>query len=162
MSADALEVIAPSRLHFGLLSFGHPGHPQYGGAGVMIDQPGLRLRISPAASFVASGPLAERVHKVAARFAASRAAGKLPPCRLAVIEGPPEHIGLGTGTQLALSVVAGLNAWCGGNLLEPAQLATLACRAARSAVGTYGFVHGGMILESGKRDCDPLAPRARS
>ena len=36
-------ITAPSRLHFGMLSFGHAEERQFGGVGAMIDAPGLRL-----------------------------------------------------------------------------------------------------------------------
>jgi ribulose-5-phosphate 4-epimerase/fuculose-1-phosphate aldolase len=41
-----------------------------------------------------------------------------PACRIEVLEVPPEHVGLGAGTQLALSVVAGLTAYRGHDPLE--------------------------------------------
>ena len=42
-----VEVSAPSRLHFGLLSVGNPVGRQFGGAGVMIDAPRFVVRMSP-------------------------------------------------------------------------------------------------------------------
>jgi beta-ribofuranosylaminobenzene 5'-phosphate synthase len=149
MSGPVIHVTAPSRLHFGLLSFGHPTLRQFGGVGAMINQPGLQLRISPAGRFEAHGPLGERVAAVAGRMFGLLEL-PLPACRIDVLKAPPEHVGLGTGTQLGLSVVAGLNAWRGRPALEPAELARLAGRAARSAVGTYGFLKGGLLFEPGK------------
>ncbi len=72
--SHCLEVAAPSRLHFGLLSFGtdQSSSPfrQFGGAGVMIDQPGLLLRIFSNEQLAATGPAAERALGLAHRFAA--------------------------------------------------------------------------------------------
>jgi beta-ribofuranosylaminobenzene 5'-phosphate synthase len=161
MSDTIVDVVAPSRLHFGLLSFGQPGTRQFGGAGVMVGEPGLRLRIASADRFEAVGPLAERVRAVVERFARLKELATAPACRIEVLEAPLEHVGLGTGTQLGLSVVAGLHAFGGGSdgeLLTPAALAALAGRAARSAIGTYGFVHGGLLVDAGKRDGEVLAP----
>ncbi len=158
MPPRSVEVVAPSRLHFGLLSLGSGGHRQFGGAGVMVQQPGLRLRIAPAEQFATVGPLGPRVRRTVARFARSRPLSELPACRIEVRQSPPQHAGPGTGTQLALSVVAGLCRFCGDGPLEPHALAEIAGRAARSAVGTHGFARGGMILESGKRQGQSLAP----
>jgi len=40
-----------------------PGVRQFGGAGVMVERPGLRLRITPNPSFQAVGQLGERRHR---------------------------------------------------------------------------------------------------
>ena len=34
-----IQVVASSRLHFGLLAFGHAGRRQFGGVGVMLQKP---------------------------------------------------------------------------------------------------------------------------
>jgi len=157
----SVDVIAPSRLHFGLLSFGQAVGRQFGGAGVMIDQPGLHLRVSPHDTFVASGLLADRVERVMRRFAESLKLRSLPACHIEVLAAPPQHQGLGTGTQLALAVVAGFNALRGNTPQAPAELARLSGRGARSAIGTYGFVHGGLLMESGKLPGESLSPLER-
>jgi len=158
MPAASITVSAPSRLHFGLLSFGGLQPRQYGGAGVMIRQPGLVLRATAADQFQAVGPLSERAAVFARRFAESRLGGQLPRCRLDVLEAPPQHVGLGLGTQLGLSVAAALAGWAGLDALSPAELATSVGRGRRSAVGVYGFCHGGMIVEAGRLAEQALSP----
>jgi beta-RFAP synthase len=155
MPLPFVEVVAPSRLHFGMFSFGNPDARQFGGVGVMVDEPGLKLRIAGAVQFVATGPLAERVEDLVERLAAGY---PKPACRIDVIHAPPEHVGLGTGTQLSLAVAAGLQAFCGGAPLEALELANRAGRGQRSAIGTYGFLHGGLVVESGKLAGQTLAP----
>jgi beta-RFAP synthase len=154
----SVEVVAPSRLHFGLLSFGQPDVRPYGGAGAMIARPGLRLRVSPAPRFETAGPLGQRVRDVVDHFARFHQLRQLPRCRIDVLAAPPEHVGLGTGTQLALSVIAGLDAWRGNATLDAPELAAVARRGVRSAIGTYGFVLGGLLMETGRLDCQRLAP----
>jgi beta-ribofuranosylaminobenzene 5'-phosphate synthase len=182
MSAPVVEITAPSRLHFGLLSFGQPATRQFGGVGAMIDQPGLRLRISPAERFAAEGLLSERVRaaveRVWERLSGAGATNNpplpkgegianrlsdtntehLPACRIEVLSSPPEHVGLGTGTQLSLAVATGLNAFLRRKEIEPAALAGLAGRGERSAIGTYGFAHGGLLVETGKAPGELLSP----
>lgn len=151
----SVHVFAPSRLHFGLLSPGW-GARRYGGVGAMVDAPGLRLTVRPASSLTAEGPLASRAVTFARRWAETT--GKPIACQLTVESAPPEHVGLGVGTQLGLSVAAGLNA-CHG--LPPANALELACsvgRGDRSAVGAHGFVLGGLIVEQGKLPHEPLSP----
>lgn len=151
-----VHITAPSRLHFGLWSLAGAGR-QYGGVGAMVDRPGLRLTLAPAAEFHASGPLAARAHAFACRWAEFHHQ-KLPNCTIQIDAAPPEHAGLGTGTQLGLSVAAGLNAWCGLPNQTPRELALSVGRGLRSAVGTYGFVLGGLIVEQGKLPNEPISP----
>jgi beta-RFAP synthase len=158
MCASIVDVVAPSRLHFGMFSFGDRSTRQFGGAGLMIERPGLKLRISPAVRFSADGPLGERVRSVVERLTDAWALADLPNCRIELIDAPPEHVGLGTGTQLALSVTAGLNAFRGGGALDASQLPALSGRGVRSAIGTYGFLHGGFLVESGKLPGQGLSP----
>jgi beta-RFAP synthase len=123
----------------------------------MIERPGMRLRVAAAARFATTGPLAERAMAFGRRWAEFHRIA-LPPCSLELVHAPPEHVGLGTGTQLALAVAAGMNAWCGLPAQSPLELALSVGRGLRSAVGTYGFVHGGLIVEQGKLVGEPVSP----
>ena len=152
-----VHIQAPSRLHFGLWSLGGGSSRQFGGVGAMIQLPGIQLRIAPAESLTANGPLAERAVLFARRWAEFHR--RLPPkCQIHIISAPPQHTGLGTGTQLALSIAAGLNAFAGMPCHSPQELALTVGRGLRSAVGTYGFVHGGLIIEQGKLSAEPISP----
>src|SRR5262245_30218784 len=97
-----IEVVTASRLHFGLINPGAVSPRRFGGAGMMIERPGLHLRATPAAEWSASGPLASRVLEFARRFCESF--GSAMPHQFEVLSAPAEHIGLGTGTQLGLAV----------------------------------------------------------
>ncbi|MCA9248987.1 MAG: hypothetical protein KDA42_17800 [Planctomycetales bacterium] len=154
-----IELHAISRLHLGMLSFGHADMRQFGGAGLMIEQPGIQLRLAPAAGFEAAGPLADRVRATADRFAGLTGMSALPPCRIEVVSAPPEHSGLGVGTSLSLSVVFALRRLLELPEIPLSELARLAGRGRRSAVGTYGIESGGLIVEAGKYADEPLAPR---
>jgi beta-RFAP synthase len=156
----SVEVATASRLHFGMFSFGDERVRQYGGVGMMIDRPGLRLRFSPGDLFHACGPLQQRVEKFARSWAANANAGELPRCHIDVLSAPPEHSGLGVGTQLGLAVAAGLNAMYGRPRASSVELAALVERGRRSSVGIYGFDLGGLIVERGKLPGEAIAPLA--
>ena len=137
---------------------------QFGGVGAMINRPGLRLRIealqggtSEDACATAEGPLAARAEAFAGRWAEFHGESA-HHCRIIIESAPQEHAGLGTGTQLALAVAAGLNAYCGLPSQTPQELALSVGRGLRSAVGTYGFVFGGLIVEQGKLPEEPISP----
>jgi beta-RFAP synthase len=169
-----IRVRTASRLHFGLLSLptdevpsgarppgdGVPCPRHFGGVGLMVREPGLRLVARPAPSWSADGPLAERALAFAGLFCQALEDGGVrppPPRHLHLEQAAPEHAGLGTGTQLGLAVAAAL-AEAAGLGAGPADLARRVGRGARSALGVHGFAHGGFLVEAGKTDREALAP----
>lgn len=152
-----VHVAAPSRLHFGLWSLAGGTGRQYGGVGAMVEKPGLVLAIRPSRVLATTGPLADRALQFCRRWAEFHRTD-LPNCQIEIVAAPPEHAGLGTGTQLGLAVAAGLNAFVGLPSQSPAELALSVGRGLRSAVGTYGFVQGGLVVEQGKLPGEPISP----
>ena len=153
----AVHVTAPSRLHFGMLSFGQPDVPPFGGLGAMIDVPRLRLIFTPAERFEVWGPLAQRAADLVRRICQYREMTSEPACLIEVREAPPEHCGLGVGTQLALAISAGLAALFDWPELQTAGPPAVLGRGERSWIGIYGFEHGGLIFESRERAHQPVS-----
>ena len=169
-----VRVWTPSRLHFGLLSLGGDGQAwpdrlgrrlvparRFGGVGLMVERPAVQIAAWPAAAWSADGPLAERALTFARRFEESirqeRPDADLRPQRLVVEQAPPEHVGLGVGTQLGMATARALaEQW--GCVPDIPDLARHVGRGQRSALGVHGFLRGGFLVESGKRDGDLLAP----
>ncbi len=145
-----LLVRAPCRLHFGMFSFGRDDGPQYGGVGVMVDPPAVELTITRADEFRVSGALTERVEKFARVAAAHWRMESLPACAIET-RALQDHSGLGIGTQLGLAVAAGLRRFLDLQPLSAGELAVAVGRGARSAIGTYGFERGGLIVDAGKQ-----------
>lgn len=123
----------------------------------MIDEPALELSFAGGSVFSAHGLRAARVIEFAQRWSAFHGL-ELPACQISLIQTIPEHAGLGSGTQLGLAVAAGLSAFVGLPSQSPQELAISVNRAQRSAVGTYGFVLGGLIVEQGKLPGEPISP----
>jgi len=163
LAPDTIEIFAPSRLHFGMFSFGHADVRQFGGVGCMIASPELRLRASAAEKFAAVGPLAGRVAAYAERVGRAWGLDEAPPARIEIVTAPGAHLGLGTGTQLALTTAAALAALAGRPIASVAELASWAGRGERSAVGSHGWRLGGLIIESGRltreAELSPLVAR---
>lgn len=160
MSAAAIEITAPSRLHFGLLSFGDPTRRQFGGAGVMLREPALRVRFEPNKAWNFAGQSADRVRELTERIVMrlSSLGRAMQPQRIEVLDAPRGHVGFGSGTQLGLTVAAGLLQSQDLPITGLEQLMLLAGRGLRSSVGSYGFLHGGLIVEAGKYAGETLAP----
>jgi beta-RFAP synthase len=158
-------VAAPSRLHFGLIQPAPVAPParRFGGVGLMVERPGVCVAATAADAWSADGVLADRALAFALRFAESirreRPDADLPPHRLVVEQAPPEHVGLGAGTQLGLAVARALaQSW--GFVMDAPDLARRVGRGLRSALGVHGFARGGFLVECGKRGDEHLAPLA--
>jgi beta-RFAP synthase len=145
----SIHVRAPCRLHFGMFGFGHADRPQFGGVGVMVNPPSVDVTIAPSERFAARGGFADRIEKFAAAAAQSWQLPALPQCDIDVCS-PPDHVGLGVGTQLALAISAGLRRFLELPELPVEELASSVGRGMRSAVGTYGFHRGGLVVDGGK------------
>jgi beta-RFAP synthase len=124
----------------------------------MVAEPRVRLRAVSADRFAATGPCAARVTQFAQRWCEFHGREALPACSIDVLQVPPEHTGLGVGTQLGLSVATALNAFTELSQPTPLELATSVGRGLRSAVGTYGFFMGGLIAERGKLPHEAVSP----
>ncbi len=144
-------VEAPGRLHFGILDLrGHRGR-WFGGIGAAVPTPSVRLEAIPASQLTAVGPEAARALEFAERYVA--ATGLTGGAHLTIQRVIPAHVGLGSGTQLGLSVARAL-AELYGQPSDPQTLATAVGRGQRSAIGTWTFALGGFVLEGGRRRGD--------
>jgi beta-RFAP synthase len=166
-----IRVVTGSRLHFGLFHLPGPaeehwadrhGQPRlpvrrYGGVGMMIEAPGVKLTAAPAATWSAEGPLAGRALAFARRYAES-GPGMTYPCQIRIERCAPEHVGLGTGTQLGLAVARALSAVAHDGAVSATDLARRVDRGTRSALGIHGFAEGGFLVEAGQRAPDTIAP----
>jgi beta-ribofuranosylaminobenzene 5'-phosphate synthase len=141
-----IRVEAPARLHLGMLAAAGDGARRFGGLGVSISRPAVVLEAQPADELSAEGEEAERALTFARRC---RDALGLPGgAHLRIVEAIPAHVGLGSGTKLALAVAQALAAVHGRSVDAP-TLAEAAGRAARSAVGMWTFALGGLVVEGG-------------
>jgi beta-RFAP synthase len=144
-----VHVQAPCRLHFGMFSFGRADRAQFGGVGVMVEPPNVEVRFSTAEQFEVAGNLGDRAERFVERAIQNWNVEKLPNCRIEV-DSPADHTGLGVGTQLGLAVAAGLRRFLELPTLTVEAVAESVGRGRRSAVGTYGFQQGGLIVDAGK------------
>lgn len=148
-----LRIHTPSRLHFGLLAWNPASTRRFGGVGLMIEAPGVELLGQSSSLWQAEGPHARRALQLAERVAARLGATgtKVSPARFRIVRAAPEHVGLGTGTQLALGVARLVTELAGLPETPVSVLASLAERGLRSGIGLHGFGHGGLIVDGGHR-----------
>lgn len=147
--SGSVVVRTPCRLHFGMFSFGQPDRPQFGGVGAMIEPPCVEVSFTRAERFEAHGALAIRAKQFVELATRNWGLDGLPACAIEV-RSPGDHTGLGVGTQLGLAVAAGLRRFLKLPELSIETLAASVGRGRRSAIGTYGFQQGGLIVDAGK------------
>jgi beta-ribofuranosylaminobenzene 5'-phosphate synthase len=143
-----VRVEAPARLHMGMLDVAGGSTRRFGGLGVALSRPAAVVEASPSDDLTADGPDAERALAVARR--SREALGVAGGARVRVLKAIPPHVGLGSGTKLSLAVTSALAALA-GQTPEPRAIASAAGRGARSAVGLWTFVLGGLVVEGGVR-----------
>ena len=153
--ASRIRVLTGSRLHFGLIAASGGMGRQFGGAGLMVARPGIELDAAASEAPDIQGPLAERVLE----FARKCTGNALPTYRFRVLKAPRSHVGLGTGTQLALAVARSI-ALLDHQMIPLSDLSKRVGRGRRSAVGVHGFEQGGFIIDAGKGANGSLAPVA--
>lgn len=159
-----IEVRTPSRLHFGLLAFDPYEARQFGGVGLMIRRPDTLVRLNADAPdrFTGTGLMSDRAVEFARLFMDRAMDAGLTATRLGaaiqVARVPRPHNGLGGGTQLGMAVARAMAELIERPDLGVTQLAQLVGRGKRSAIGTHGFIHGGLIVEGGKRTAGELSP----
>ena len=155
MSADAVYVEAPARLHFGVLDLHGGLGRRFGGLGAAIPAPSLLIEATRSDRIEVQGPDADRAADQA-ELARTRlgAGGALFRVHRAI----PPHAGLGSGTPDG----TGRRPGTGGAVRRPRRRTALAAatgRGNRSAIGTYAFEGGGFIVEGGRRPGrDGVAP----
>ncbi len=87
-------------------------------------------------------------------------------CKLSIkiSEEIPKHVGLGSTTSLYLSMAQAFDIICNDGRMNPLDLAKLTGRGKISALGVYGYIHGGFIVDGGFRiggnEIPPLIYRA--
>jgi beta-RFAP synthase len=143
-----VRVEAPARLHLGMLAVAGDRGRRFGGLGVAVERPAVVVEAERADELTAEGHDAERALAFARR--GRDALGLVSGAHLRVVEAIPNHVGLGSGTKLALAVTQALAALEERDVDAPG-LAAAAGRAARSAVGMWTFALGGLVVEGGHR-----------
>lgn len=139
-------VKTPSRLHLGLLDLGGELGRIFGGIGVAINYPNVILEAQPSQSPTVEGEKSDAVELLVERFLKKyQIKAKVT---VNVKQTIPEHVGLGSGTQLSLAVALAL-AKLFHVKASIRDLALVMGRRQISGVGTAVFEQGGFVVEGG-------------
>jgi beta-ribofuranosylaminobenzene 5'-phosphate synthase len=148
-----IRVVSPSRLHLTLIDLNAELGRVDGGAGITLESPGMVVLAAESDTVEVSGDsiLAIKMKKAAeALLPAGRG------IKLDIKESLPDHVGLGSGTQAALSAAASVNKIYGlGKSVR--ELAIAVGRGGTSGIGVAAFENGGIILDGGHKFKDKCA-----
>ncbi len=141
-------VKAPARLHFGFIDPDGSSGRRFGSIGLAIDEPAAMIEAAPADGLSAVGKESRRVLALARRFL--RHYNLRQGVHVSVKTTIPAHAGLGSGTQLALSVASALARLFSIDA-SVRELAAVMGRGARSGIGIAAFEQGGFVVDAGRR-----------
>lgn len=119
----------------------------FGSIGVAVNEINTRLTLTGAERLTVAGQSSQRAGRCLQRLCA--ALGVSDRLALDVVSAIPEHIGLGSGTQMALAIGAALNAFYDLQL-SVRDIACLTERGARSGIGIGVFEQGGLVVDGGR------------
>ena len=144
-------VKTPARLHLGLIDLNGDLGRLFGGLGVAIDHPNVTLETEISKELKVTGEGTELTRKFASQFLETNKIERKVAINVKQII--PAHVGLGSGTQLALAVATSISKLFGveGSAQE---FAAILGRTAQSGVGTAVFAEGGLVVDAGKNTID--------
>lgn len=152
-----MKIKTPSRLHFGIIDLSRKFRREYGALGVTLKD-GYKINIEEHSSELnIKGNERERkiISDVFQRL--KKDFDISSGYEVEIEERLPEHVGLGSTTQLTLGTALGMLK-ISGKRVPTLKMAENLGRGRYSAIGTYGFENGGFILEGGKIKSDEVSP----
>jgi beta-RFAP synthase len=119
----------------------------FGSIGVALNEHATRLSVVSAAQRSITGPSEKRADKCLTLMCqALNVSDKLA---ITIESAIPEHVGLGSGTQMSLAIGSALNAFYGLGLTVR-DIAALMDRGLRSGIGIGVFEQGGLVVDGGR------------
>ena len=150
-----VSVTAPARLHLGFVDMNGSRGRRFGSVGLTLEGPCVELSIRRGPSLAISGPQSGRAEQFAN---ALRSRFNLPDdFQLTISRTIPEHVGLGSGTQLGIAVGVALARLYRIDL-SVREIAVVVQRGQRSGIGAGAFELGGFLVDGGKGASDDPPP----
>ncbi len=119
----------------------------FGSIGVALNEHAIRISLTLAEQRTITGPSSHRADKCLTMMCqALNVSDKLA---INIESAIPEHVGLGSGTQMSLAIGSALNAFYGLGLTVR-DIAALMDRGLRSGIGIGVFEQGGLVVDGGR------------
>jgi beta-RFAP synthase len=119
----------------------------FGSIGIALNEINTRLTLTQSDQRSVSGPSAQRADRCLTQLC--DALNVPDRVNITIDAAIPEHVGLGSGTQMALAIGSALNAYYGLGLTVR-EIASVMDRGLRSGIGIGVFEHGGLVVDGGR------------
>jgi len=142
-----LRIKTPARLHLGILDLSGDLGRIYGSIGVAVEKPNVVLEAKPSDGLNIGGGDSD-VNSLVKRILIHY--NLEPEIEIEIKERIPQHVGLGSGTQLALTLATAVTKIHGIDS-ETKDLARVTGRGSLSGIGIAAFERGGFIVDGGHK-----------
>jgi beta-ribofuranosylaminobenzene 5'-phosphate synthase len=146
-SPNKITVTAPARLHMGFIDLSGSLGRQFGSIGVALNEINTRLTLTTSDKRTITGPSAQRADRCLTQLC--QAMSVSDQVSINIEAAIPEHVGLGSGTQMALAIGTALNAYYGLGMTVR-EIAAIMDRGLRSGIGIGVFEYGGLVVDGGR------------
>ena len=155
-----IQVVTPSRLHITLIDLNGALGRIDGGVGLTLDYPSIRINAKKDAQLSVSGTteFAERIKSAASAVLTQY---NINGVAIDVVQEYPNHVGLGSGTQVALAVGTAISELYDLNL-NPTTIAKLTGRGGTSGIGVAAYEFGGFLVDGGHKGKTEFLPSSAS
>jgi len=119
----------------------------FGSIGIALNEIETRLSMTPSISRSINGPSRERAELCLSMLC--DALNVSDDLNITIDSAIPEHVGLGSGTQMALAIGMALNAMYGLDY-SIREIAAVTERGMRSGIGIGIFEQGGLVVDGGR------------
>jgi beta-ribofuranosylaminobenzene 5'-phosphate synthase len=155
-----IQVVTPSRLHITLIDLNGALGRIDGGVGLTLDYPSIRINAKKDAQLSVSGTteFAERIKSAASAVLTQY---NINGVAIDMVQEYPNHVGLGSGTQVALAVGTAISELYDLNL-GPTTIAKLTGRGGTSGIGVAAYEFGGFLVDGGHKDKREFLPSSAS
>ncbi len=144
---EKVTVLAPARLHMGFIDLSGALGRDFGSIGIALNEINTHLTMIAGHKLTVTGPATARALKCTRQLCQAL---QVSDCLdIEILSAIPEHIGLGSGTQMALAIGMGLSRFYGLGL-SVREIASLSDRGTRSGIGIGVFEKGGLVLDGGR------------
>jgi beta-RFAP synthase len=154
---ESVRVEAPARLHLGFLDLNGNLGRRFGSLGLTLEGIATELEVRQSGTLQVDGPPMARLRALACAASLTQTLGLPQGVAIRIRRAIPDHVGLGSGTQLALAVASGMLALYGIEM-DLRRLAGLMRRGMRSGIGIGAFESGGFLVDGGRGSGDMPPP----
>jgi len=155
-----IQVVTPSRLHITLIDLNGALGRIDGGVGLTLDYPSIRINAKKDTQLSVSGTteFAERIRSAASAVLTQY---NINGVAIDVVQEYPNHVGLGSGTQVTLAVGTAISELYDLNL-NPTTIAKFTGRGGTSGIGVAAYELGGFLVDGGHKGKTEFLPSSAS